>query len=82
MVPSILQSEVNVVKEILIKEIKAVQELLEIRLSQTALQEAESSSDASGSSQKGSKSSLTKTKKKWGLQNGLQTFKLIYFFFF
>ncbi|KAM9466689.1 uncharacterized protein C8orf74 homolog [Clarias gariepinus] len=64
MVPSILQSEVNVVKEILIKEIEAVQELLEIRLSQTALQEAESSSDASGSSQKGSKSSLTKTKKK------------------
>ncbi|KAI5618933.1 hypothetical protein C0J50_21604 [Silurus asotus] len=37
MVRSILQAEVEDVKEILIKEIRASQELLEIRLSQTAL---------------------------------------------
>lgn len=64
MVRSFLQSEVDIVKEILIKQMKALQELLEIRLSQTALQEAGRSSDASGFSQKGSTSGSTKTKKK------------------
>ncbi|XP_017332135.1 uncharacterized protein C8orf74 homolog [Ictalurus punctatus] len=64
MVHSILQSEVDMLKEILIKEIRAVQELLEIRLSQTALQGAGHSSDASGFSQKGSTSGSTKPKKK------------------
>ncbi|KAK3563714.1 hypothetical protein QTP86_034443, partial [Hemibagrus guttatus] len=64
MVRSSLQSEADMVKEILIKEIRAVQELLEIRLSQTALQGAGRSSYASSFSQKDSTSSSTKTKKK------------------
>lgn len=64
MVRFFLQSEADMVKEILIKEIRAVQELLEIRLSQTALQGAGHASDASGFSQKDSTSGTTKTKKK------------------
>ncbi|MCI4382552.1 hypothetical protein PGIGA_G00016080 [Pangasianodon gigas] len=64
MVRSFLQSEVDMVKEILMKEIRAVQELLEIRLSQTALQGAGRPSDASGFSQKGCTSGSTKKKKK------------------
>ncbi|MCJ8736751.1 hypothetical protein PDJAM_G00016010 [Pangasius djambal] len=64
MVRSFLQSEVDMVKEILMKEIRAVQELLEIRLSQTALQGAGRPSDASDLSQKGCTSGSTKTKKK------------------
>ncbi|KAK2843522.1 hypothetical protein Q7C36_011737 [Tachysurus vachellii] len=61
MVRCFLQSEAEVVKEILIKKIRAVQELLEIQLSQTALPGAGPSSDVSGFSQKGSTSGSTKT---------------------
>lgn len=64
MVCCFLQSEADMVMEIIIKEIRAVQELLEIRLSQTALPGAGPSSDVSGFSQKGSTSGSTKTKKK------------------
>ncbi|XP_060789098.1 uncharacterized protein C8orf74 homolog [Neoarius graeffei] len=64
MVRSFLQSEVGMIKEILIKEITAVQELLEIRWRQTALHGTGPSSDASDFSQKESTSGSTKTKKK------------------
>ncbi|TSO25134.1 hypothetical protein Baya_8757 [Bagarius yarrelli] len=63
-VRSFLQSEIGMMKEILMKELRAVQELLEIRLSQTALQSARPSSDALASSQKGFKSASTNKKKK------------------